>query len=41
MSRILQKLEGGDLRSIGRAEEVAQDILADPSLFGEVFDAQR
>jgi hypothetical protein len=37
MSRILQKLEGGDLRSIGRAEEVAQDILADPSLFGEVF----
>ena len=38
MSKILQKLRGGDLRSIGRAEEVVQDILRSPSLFGEVFD---
>ena len=38
MSKILQKLRGGDLRSIGRAEEVVHDILRSPSLFGEVFD---
>ena len=38
MSKILHKLKGGDLRSIGRAEEVVQDILRSPSLFGEVFD---
>ena len=38
MGRILQKLKGGDLRSIGRAEEVVQDILENPALFGEVFD---
>jgi len=37
MSKILQKLRGGDLRSIGRAEEVVQDILRCPSFFGEVF----
>jgi hypothetical protein len=38
MSHILKKLEGGDLRSIGRAEEVVGDILENPALFGEVFD---
>ncbi len=38
MSQILKKLEGGDLRSIGRSEEVVQDILENPALFGEVFD---
>ncbi len=38
MSEILQKLRGGDLRSIRRAEDVVQDILRSPSLFGEVFD---
>ncbi|UCE35888.1 MAG: hypothetical protein JSW00_09985 [Thermoplasmata archaeon] len=37
MSQILQKLKGGDLRSIGRADEVVEDILKNPSLFGEVF----
>ncbi|MEK7785160.1 MAG: hypothetical protein AAB658_07015, partial [Chloroflexota bacterium] len=37
-SAILKKLEGGDLRSIGRSEEVAADVLADPALFGELFD---
>jgi len=38
MSKILHKLKGGDLRSIGRADEVVQDILRNPSLFGEVFE---
>jgi len=38
MSRILRKLEGGDLRSIGRSEEVVQDILENPALFKEVFN---
>ena len=38
MGRVLQKLKGGDLRSIGRAEEVVQDILNNPVLFTEVFE---
>jgi len=38
MGRILQKLKGGDLRSIGRAEEVVHDILENPALFAEVFE---
>ncbi|MEK7323777.1 MAG: hypothetical protein AAB217_00810, partial [Chloroflexota bacterium] len=38
MSTILKKLEGGDLRSIGRSEEVAADVLADPALFGGLFE---
>ncbi len=38
MSNILQKLKGGDLRSIGRSEEVVQDILQNPDLFSEVFE---
>lgn len=38
MSQILQKLKGGDLRSLGRAEEVVQDILKNPALFREVFE---
>lgn len=38
MGIILQKLTGGDLRSVGRAEEVVEDILKNPSLFAEVFD---
>ena len=38
MSRVLQKLKGGDLRSIGRVDEVVQDILRNPSLFEEVFE---
>lgn len=37
MSNILQKLKGGDLRSIGKADEVVKDILKDPSIFDEVF----
>jgi len=38
MSKILQKLRGDDLRSIGKADEVVQNILNDPSLFEEVFE---
>ena len=38
MSSVLEKLKGGDLRSIGRAKEVVIDILENPTLFGEVFD---
>jgi len=37
MSGLLAKLEGGDRRSIGRADEVVQDVLHDPALFDEVF----
>ncbi len=38
MPKILKKLSGGDLRSIGRADEVAQDIIKKPELFEEVFE---
>lgn len=38
MSKILRKLRGGDLRSIGRAEEVVKNILENPSLFKDVFE---
>jgi hypothetical protein len=38
MSQILEKLRGGDLRSIGRANEVVDDILKNPDLFAEVFE---
>jgi len=37
MSQALEKLKGGDLRSIGKSNEVVQDILKTSSLFGEVF----
>ncbi|MGC9349668.1 MAG: hypothetical protein ACP5JG_16135 [Anaerolineae bacterium] len=37
MSDILEKLEGRDRRSIGRANEVVDDVLRDPALFDEVF----
>lgn len=38
MHDILKKLEGGDRRSIGRANEVVADVLDEPTLFGVVFD---
>ena len=41
MSNILNKLLGGDLRSIGDAHEVISDILKEPELFGEVFNGMR
>ena len=35
---VLQKLAGGDRRSTGRSEEVVAEVLADPALFGALFD---
>ncbi len=37
MTDILEKLRGGDLRSIGQANDVAQGIENNPSLFEMVF----
>ena len=37
MSGILEKLRGGDLRSIGQANEVAREIRDNPALFEPVF----
>lgn len=39
MSDILDKLRGGDRRSIGHSNEVARAISEDPALFSQVFDA--
>ena len=36
MHPILQKLTGSDRRSIGRADEVAQEIVEEPELFDTV-----
>lgn len=38
MHAILKKLKGADRRSIGRVDEVVTEVLADPHLFGVVFD---
>jgi len=38
MHEVLNKLEGGDRRSIGRSNEVVADFLRDPSLFEIVFN---
>ena len=38
MADTLHKLGGGDRRSIGRADEVAADVLNDLDLFGTVYD---
>ena len=38
MTDILNKLKGGGLRSKGKSEEVVDDILKQPFLFGEVFN---
>jgi len=37
MTDILEKLRGGDLRSIGQANEVAQEIEKNSALFGAMF----
>ena len=34
---VLNKLAGGDRRSIGKSNEVVADVMRDPSLFGIVF----
>jgi hypothetical protein len=36
---VFSKLGGGDRRSIGRSDEVAQEIAEDPGLFAQVFQA--
>jgi len=38
MHPLLQKLEGGDRRSIGRSEEVASEVLKEPELFQVLID---
>lgn len=38
MKTLLQKLRGGDLRSIGRANEIAHSIGQNQQLFDEVFE---
>jgi hypothetical protein len=38
MSHILDRLQGGDRRSIGRSTEVVRAIMDDPALFPEVFE---
>ena len=38
MPGLLDKLQGGDRRSIGRSEEVVSDVLAEPELFSELFE---
>jgi len=39
MNDVLRKLEGGDRRSIGRANEVVADVLNNPPLFEAIFNA--
>jgi hypothetical protein len=41
MHPILRKLQGGDRRSIGRANEVVSDVIANASLFDAVFSGMR
>lgn len=38
---VLRKLAGGDRRSIGRANEVVADVLAEPRLFAILFSGLR
>ncbi|KPU44246.1 hypothetical protein OXPF_24140 [Oxobacter pfennigii] len=38
---VLEKLKGGDLRSIGRADEVVSDILENDGLFERVFEGMQ
>lgn len=38
MNHILKQLAGGDLRSIGKANEVVQQVLGNPTLFPDVFE---
>ena len=41
MHPILRKLQGGDRRSIGRANEVVRQVLRTPSLLAELFRGMR
>jgi len=37
MKKVLEKLSGGDLRSEGKAEEVAQEIITNPEQLSELI----
>ncbi len=37
MKNILEKLAGGDFRSIGKSNEVVQEVFTNPKLFGDLF----
>ncbi len=39
MKSIIEKLKGGDFRSIGRSNEVVEEVLNNPGLFEAVFKA--
>jgi hypothetical protein len=39
MNNILEKLRGGDRRSIGRSNEIAREISSNPKLFAQVVAA--
>ena len=41
MHPILEKLKGGDRRSIGKANEVVRMVLRDPTLLAELFKGMR
>ncbi len=38
MHPLLKKLQGGDRRSIGQSAQVVAEVLAEPGLFGFVFE---
>jgi len=38
MNKIIQKLAQGDMRTIGRSQEVVEEVLNDNSLFHELFE---
>ena len=38
MNQIIEKLQGGDLRSKGRSDEVVKEVFDNPRLFGLVVD---
>jgi len=37
VNQLLEKLRGGDMRSTGRADQVAAEVLDDPLLFDDLF----
>jgi len=41
MKNILSKLSGGDLRSEGKAEEVAKEVIENPSLLSELLEGTK
>ena len=38
MGDIIERLQGGDLRSIGQANEVVEEVLNNPDLFDDLFN---